>query len=667
MLLFHKLNMKNESYIKEKELYGYSKTINESSIKTCLNQINNCVCKIQCNEGGCGTGFFCKIQDNWNILRVLITNNHVLGENDIMPGRKIYFSLNKKIKEFEITIDEYRKIYTNENLDVTIIEIKEKDGLNNESFLEIDENIQKENINNFKNISIYLLHFPKGEEAGMSEGVIKNISENNNIQHLCSSNTGSSGGPLIKQSNHKVIGVHKGAASMGKNYNLGTFLKQPIEEFLFLVKNQKDLKINNNSTNINENNNELKQIKEVNKNQVINYDIENSQIKEPNKNEIINNNKIIEKEQNVSSDEVIIKIKTKYEVEVIKFLGEEFVKNNKNHCKIIINEKEYELFNKIKNKDLKLTDGFFEFKLRGINKINNMKRMFSDCRNISKLIFSSDLDIKNVTNLSNMFSNCKSLTELPDISKWDTSNVIDMSGIFSECESLIQLPDISKWNMNKVKDMSTMFLKCIKLKELPDISNWKINNVININSIFSGCKNLTKLPDISNWKTDNLTSMSLMFSDCISLKIIPNISNWNTDNVTDFSGLFNNCRNLTSLPKISKWETNKVTTMNCMFFGCAKLSNLPDISKWDTSNVTNMYCMFAGCKSLTKLPDLSKWNTEKVTDLNGIFQDCNENLNIPYNLQEGYSIFNFGSEVINNFNYFGNNILNNVSNLFNFK
>ena len=256
-----------------------------------------------------------------------------------MPGRKIYFSLNKKIKEFEITIDEYRKIYTNENLDVTVIEIKEKDGLNKESFLEIDENILKENTKNFNNISIYLLHFPKGEEAGMSEGTIKNISENNSIQHLCSSNSGSSGGPLINQSNHKVIGVHKGAASMGKNYNLGTFLKQPIEEFLFLVKSQKDLKINNNSTNINENNNinELKKIKEVNKNPVINYYIENSLIEEPNKNEIINNNKVSEKEGNFSSDEVIIKIKTKYEEDNIKFLGDEFVKNNKNHCKIIIN------------------------------------------------------------------------------------------------------------------------------------------------------------------------------------------------------------------------------------------------------------------------------------------------------------------------------------------
>ena len=83
--------MKNESYIKEKELYGYSKTLNESSIKTCLNQINNCVCKIQCNEGGCGTGFFCNIQDNWNILRVLITNNHVLGEMIFCQEEKFIF------------------------------------------------------------------------------------------------------------------------------------------------------------------------------------------------------------------------------------------------------------------------------------------------------------------------------------------------------------------------------------------------------------------------------------------------------------------------------------------------------------------------------------------------------------------------------------------------
>ena len=88
--------------------------------------MNKCVCKIY-NKGE-GTGFFTKIPFNSKLLTVLITNNHVLGQNEIKKNSIITLSLNYDKKTKKIKIDDDRKTYTNKKLDITIIEIKEKKG-----------------------------------------------------------------------------------------------------------------------------------------------------------------------------------------------------------------------------------------------------------------------------------------------------------------------------------------------------------------------------------------------------------------------------------------------------------------------------------------------------------------------------------------------------------
>ena len=144
----------------------------------------------------------------------------------------------------------------------------------------------------------------------------------------------------------------------------------------------------------------------------------------------------------------------------IKIFGKEFVKHNKNICKIIIDNKEYEITERynIKGKNINK----LKIKLEGIN---------------------------NVTNMSNMFYWCSSLSSLPDISKWNTNNVNNMCFIFNGCSSLSSLPDISKWNTNNVNNMSYMFSGCSSLSSLPDISKWNTNNVNYMSDMFSGCLN----------------------------------------------------------------------------------------------------------------------------------------------------------------------------------
>ena len=71
----------------------------------------------------------------------------------------------------------------------------------------------------------------------------------------------------------------------------------------------------------------------------------------------------------------------------IRIFGDEFLKNNENICKIIINGNELPLTT---HKDVdknQLNNGIFEIKLKGIKNITNMRYMFSDCELFHYQIF----------------------------------------------------------------------------------------------------------------------------------------------------------------------------------------------------------------------------------------------------------------------------------------
>jgi len=339
----------------------------------------------------------------------------------------------------------------------------------------------------------------------------------------------------------------------------------------------------------------------------------------------------------------------------VHIFGKKFVENNKDKCKIVFKNKEYELKENFHLKDYtndKLNK--LQIKLINIKNITNMSYMFSDCQLLSSLpdisiwktnnitdmsymfyycgALSSLPDISkwntnNVTDMSNMFNNCTSLLSLPDISKWNTSKVTNMSYMFNDC-TLLSLPDISMWNTNNVTDMSNMFNNCASLLSLPDISKWNTNNVTDMSYMFNECT-LLSLPDISNWNTNNATNMSYMFNNCTKLSSLPDISNWNTNNVTNVSNIFNNCSTLSSLPDISNWETNSVTDMSNLFSNCTSLLSIPDISKWSINNATDISSLFYNCSSLSSLPDISNWNTNKITNMSSIFYNCKKISSLP--------------------------------------
>ena len=152
-------------------------------------------------------------------MPVLITNNHVLNDNDIENDKIIKLIINNGVKK--IKIDNSRKKFTNpdKNIDITIIEIKpEKDEIND--YLEIDENDiyqNKENIElEYINKSINLLHYPK-EKLNVSFGIINNIIDNKKINYKCTTEDGSSGCPILSLETFKIIGIHN---DISKNNNM---------------------------------------------------------------------------------------------------------------------------------------------------------------------------------------------------------------------------------------------------------------------------------------------------------------------------------------------------------------------------------------------------------------------------------------------------------------
>ncbi len=216
--------------------------------------------KICITDGSKGSGFFCKIPlPDKNFIPVFITNNHVVNEK--------YLNKEKEIKIKMVDNDDWDKIkiktisikdslyYTNEDYDITIIEIKMKNNDDSYEFLELDDNILDDNGLGYIGNSIYLLHYPshfEEDKVAVSYGIIKNRFENKTYDfiHYCSTEYGSSGSPILNVSNNKVIGIHKKRAQ--KEYNIGLFLHESIKIFINEYNNKKKI-VNSESNNIGKN------------------------------------------------------------------------------------------------------------------------------------------------------------------------------------------------------------------------------------------------------------------------------------------------------------------------------------------------------------------------------------------------------------------------------
>ena len=180
----------------------------------------------------------------------------------------------------------------------------------------------------------------------------------------------------------------------------------------------------------------------------------------------------------------------------IKLFGSEFVDRNEEKCKIIYNEKEYDLMDYFKFDNNYNNNDSIKIQLRINNNITDISFMFFECE---ELLSISDLSVDNfnITDINKSFdgNNFNNYSE-----KSDNSNENDISETFYNDN--LTLSSIPK-NTN-----SSIY------SEINGLNNIKENifkNVTNMSGMFGGCSLLISIPDISKWETKNVTDISCIF------------------------------------------------------------------------------------------------------------------------------------------------------------
>ena len=593
--------------INEIKIDKFPQPVTIKSTETILNQMKNCICKIFGRDNGKASGFFCLINCYNNIIPTLITNYHVINEEYIKDHNHISISLNNDKNKKTIIIGSNRQTYFNEKYDIAIIEIKSEDRINNQ-YLELDDNIYKEiGKEFFINNSVYNISYPKGEEVYVSYGLTKDFENDYIVRHLCSTELGSSGSPILNLSNHKVIGLHKGGAARFC-YNYSVFLKFPIDDFIQKYKNKFSIFTNidnnisqsyydiniifNKNDDINTNNN--KQTKN-NKIFIGNNIINNNSINK-NNNIIIRNNSINNNSIN-KNNKIIIRNNT--------------INNNSNNKNNIFNNGENFNYRKcISNDNIPSNENnIININTYINNNINNNNNNINNGM-IKPLIYKIPVfkpNVISVTNINKLIKNNKIVLKL-NISKEDLNNkVYFLSKTFHK--KCINKSNVEIFINNEYAKYEKYFIPK-EIKEYTIIVNFKFK-ITDCSYMFCDCKNLNYI-DLSDLDTKDVQNMSNMFKDCSNLSQI-NLTTFITNNVNNMEYMFCNCKSLNEL-NLSSFNTCNVINMNGMFYNCSNLLNIIFGSLFYTSKAS-MNIIFANCNKYTKLTFQGKPNNQLLIEL----------------------------------------------------
>ena len=246
---------------------------------------------------------------------------------------------------------------------------------------------------------------------------------------------------------------------------------------------------------------------------------------------------------------MIYKINLKEENKNIKILGKNFVKKNKEKCKIIYNNeilplKEHiPIEELIKRKKNKLELYLLEFEI-----IEDKSYMFHECNLLENISFLNKNILNTETNdilnpkkshddfnsNNNTINNEKenSLLKNNESYKENEINLINKFKIMDKNISLenIFLSEISSFEPDEPSFSISKPFEESKLSKELYISINEIENIFNFSYSFS---------EYYENKKENITGISHMFDGCSSLIFLPDISNWNTEKIKDMSFLFN--------------------------------------------------------------------------------------------------------------------------------
>ena len=225
--------------------------IGYDEIKKIVDNMEKCVCKITSQKEFrfLLTGFFCKIPFPNDINKkfpVLITVN-LFGHGGSYLEKSENIQIFTEGKEWKSLNLKNRIKYSSDKYDIFIMEIKEEDLIKN--YLELDdyilEDIQNNNSENIKihiNEGIHIIQYANAK-LSISFGSINSINKDKEyeyeLSYRCGTSCGSSGSPIIRNINNKIIGIHTHALHLrDKVIKNGIYLTFPIKEFLQIYYNK---------------------------------------------------------------------------------------------------------------------------------------------------------------------------------------------------------------------------------------------------------------------------------------------------------------------------------------------------------------------------------------------------------------------------------------------
>ena len=450
-------------------------------------QLEKSLCKIKINQELYIHGFFTIIHypTIFESMLCLITNNKIINSQFLTNAENIEIILNQKI--FNISFDYYRRIWTDEKLDFTCIEIIRKDKIYKKikpleiiNIISIRDTSSDNNINYDKG---YFIYFNNSEEIELIQSKLNKIDDSSYNQEYKDVIPGT---PLFlnnEMDNLIIIGINSNKDEKGnlkgiyiiniinyiKNNKANNFLNKNIIRCVLTVPEEK---VGRKLT--------VFQQSEENKDQI------GSSI-------VYLNNK---------------KIKLLFNKRKSWFTNDKFTKSGLYNITILLDKSITNLshfFAKCYYLSIDLKD--FDS-----SKITKMDYLFGGCEQLKKIEGLNNLDTSNVVNA--MFGFCNKLENIYGLENFDTRNITKMERIFNSCNSLKYL-DLSNFDMTNVTSLEYLFKECFKLKQIKGLKKFNTSKVINMTGVFLNCKKL-KFLDVSNFDTSNVETMKEMFSSCTS-------------------------------------------------------------------------------------------------------------------------------------------------------
>ena len=233
--------MENEALIQENDLIEMNNVYNICKSTVQIKYQNN-------NSSLTASGFFIKFQKSNQPFFCLMTNDHCINNSMMINKEEILILYENKKKELKIKLNQEERLmksfknYEDFSLDITIIQIIEKDQISEDYFLLPNlDYIDKYDFLIGEGITIP--QFPFGGELQMSKGEIKVINYNDKKYEFChtaSTLMGSSGSPIILQGKESVLGLHK-AGNTTLEINYGDFIGPIIKIINTLQRNGKGI------------------------------------------------------------------------------------------------------------------------------------------------------------------------------------------------------------------------------------------------------------------------------------------------------------------------------------------------------------------------------------------------------------------------------------------